>query len=290
MIALPFYGAAQAAKVRLYREDCSTMKKKEPSLTELRESIDPHKVPRHVAIIMDGNGRWAQRRGMPRVFGHKQGAERVRNVVELAQKIGIEVLTLYAFSDENWGRPRQEVSFLMEMLSVYLRSEIANMRSKGIRFRTIGRVERLPHTAKKWVEKAMAETAANTGLIMNLALSYGGRGEILQAIKRLAETGDLPEELREEHLSAHLDTAGLPDPDLIIRTSGERRISNFLLWQAAYAELYFTDVLWPDFDEKELLLSLVDYQKRQRRFGLTGEQIPQDERRVATATAAKHHR
>ena len=266
------------------------MKKKEPTVSELRELIDPLKLPHHIAIIMDGNGRWAQRRGMPRVFGHKRGAERVKNIVELAQKFGIEVLTLYAFSDENWGRPRQEVSFLMEMLGVYLRSEIANMRAKGIRFRTIGRIEKLPQTAKKWVEKAMSETAANTGLIMNLALSYGGRGEILQAIKRLTEAGDLPEELSEEHLSAHLDTAGLPDPDLIIRTSGERRISNFLLWQAAYAELYFTDVLWPDFDEKELLLSLVDYQKRHRRFGLTAEQIPQDERRVATAPAAKSQR
>ena len=266
------------------------MKKKEPTLTELRELIDPHKLPRHIAIIMDGNGRWAQRRGMPRVFGHKRGAERVRNVVELSRKLGIEVLTLYAFSDENWGRPRQEVSFLMDMLGGYLRSEIATMRANGIRFRTIGRTERLPQTAKKWVDKAMSETEENTGLILNLALSYGGRGEILQAIRRMIEAGELPDELREEHLSAHLDTAGLPDPDLIIRTSGERRISNFLLWQAAYAELYFTDVLWPDFDEKELLLSLVDYQKRHRRFGLTAEQVPQDERRVAAASAAKSHR
>ncbi len=266
------------------------MKKKEPTLNELRDMTDPVKLPRHMAIIMDGNGRWAQRRGMPRIFGHKRGAERVRDVVELTRKLGIEVLTLYAFSDENWGRPRQEVSFLMDMLGGYLRTEIATMRANGIRFRTIGRTERLPATARKWVEKAIAETAGNAGMVLNLALSYGGRNEILQAVRRLVEQGALPEDLREEHLSAHLDTAGLPDPDLIVRTSGERRISNFLLWQAAYAELYFTEVLWPDFDEKELLLALVDFQKRSRRFGLTGEQASRTETRVPALHPAKSQR
>jgi undecaprenyl diphosphate synthase len=230
-------------------------------------------IPRHVAIIMDGNGRWAVRRGMPRIMGHKRGAETVRSVVELCRKLGIEVLTLYAFSDENWGRPRQEVSFLMNMLGGYLRSEIKTMKANGIRFRTIGRIDRLPKTAQKWVEKAVSETAGNSGMVLNLALSYGGRGEILEAIKRIQSFGDIPGELDEQQFSAHLDTAGLPDPDLIVRTSGEKRISNFLLWQAAYAELYFTDVLWPDFNEKELLAALLDFQGRQRRFGLTEEQL-----------------
>ncbi|MDH4161518.1 MAG: isoprenyl transferase [Nitrospirota bacterium] len=266
------------------------MKKKESTVEDLRGMIDMQKLPRHIAIIMDGNGRWAQRRGMPRVFGHKRGAERVKNVVEQCRALGIQILTLYAFSDENWGRPREEVSFLMDMLGSYLRSEIDSMKKNGIRFRTIGRIERLPASASTWIEKARSETEQNSGMVLNLALSYGGRGEILQAIRRLQSAGGIPEELREEHLSRHLDTAGLPDPDLMIRTSGEQRISNFLLWQAAYAELYFTEVLWPDFDEKELLLSIVDYQKRHRRFGLTGEQLPQGVGRDDAPTAAESHR
>ena len=249
------------------------MKKKEPGIAELRAAIDRENLPEHVAIIMDGNGRWAVRRGMPRVLGHKRGAETVRNVVEQCRKLGIAVLTLYAFSDENWGRPRQEVSFLMDMLGSYLRSEISKMQANGIRFRSIGRTERLPKTAQKWVEKAAAETAENTGMVLNLALSYGGRGEILEAVKRMQASGNVPEDITEEQFSSYLDTAGLPDPDLIIRTSGEKRISNFLLWQSAYAELYFTDVLWPDFDERELLSAFLDYQRRQRRFGLTEEQL-----------------
>jgi undecaprenyl diphosphate synthase len=249
------------------------MKKKEPGISELRAAIDRENLPAHVAIIMDGNGRWAVRRGMPRILGHKRGGETVSNVVEQCRNLGIRVLTLYAFSDENWGRPRQEVSFLMDMLGSYLRSEIARMKANGIRFRTIGRTERLPKTAQKWVEKALADTAENTGMVLNLALSYGGRGEIVEAVRRLQTTGGVPGDLTEERFSSYLDTAGLPDPDLIIRTSGEKRISNFLLWQSAYAELYFTDVLWPDFDEKELLTAFLDYQRRQRRFGLTEEQI-----------------
>jgi undecaprenyl diphosphate synthase len=251
--------------------------KKKPAIAELRESLDKSNLPRHVAIIMDGNGRWARRRGLPRIYGHKRGADVVRSVVEQCRKLGIGVVTLYAFSDENWGRPKEEVSFLMGMLGDFLRSEIASMMSNGVRFRTIGRIDRLPKTAQKWVERATAETASNAGLVLNLALSYGGRGEILQAVKRMEAAGGIPEDLREEHLAAHLDTAGLPDPDLIIRTSGERRISNFLLWQAAYAELYFTEVLWPDFDERELLTALLDFQGRQRRFGLTGEQVSSDD-------------
>ena len=237
---------------------------------------------------MDGNGRWAVRRGMPRIVGHKRGGETVRSVVEQCRKLGITVLTLYAFSDENWGRPRQEISFLMDMLGSYLRSEIARMKANGIRFRSIGRTERLPKTALKWVEKAAAETSENTGMVLNLALSYGGRGEILEAVKRMQASGGVPGDLTEEQFSSHLDTAGLPDPDLIIRTSGEKRISNFLLWQSAYAELYFTDVLWPDFDEKELLTALLDYQRRQRRFGLTEEQLGGNAGRPSGIVSSAH--
>ena len=249
------------------------MTRKGPSIQELRESLDPAALPQHVAVIMDGNGRWARRRGKPRIFGHRRGVDRVRSSVELCRKLGVRVLTLYAFSDENWGRPKEEVSFLMDMLGRFLKAEIATMKANGIRFRTIGRTERLPRSAQLWIERAVAETAGNEGMVLNLALSYGGSGEILQAVRRLAASGGIPDDLQEAHLVAHLDTAGLPDPDLIIRTSGEQRISNFLLWQAAYAELYFTEVLWPDFDERELLTAFLDFQKRNRRFGLTGEQV-----------------
>jgi undecaprenyl diphosphate synthase len=230
-------------------------------------------MPRHVAIIMDGNGRWALRKGLPRIAGHKRGVETVRRITEECRRIGIDVLTLYAFSDENWGRPKAEVGFLMDLLGTFLKSEIATMKANDIRFRTIGRIERLPSSARKWMEKAVTETAGNSGMVLNLALSYGGRGEILEAIKRLNASGTTAEQLTDEVFSSYLDTAGLPDPDLIIRTSGEKRISNFLLWQAAYAELYFTDTLWPDFSEKDLHAALVDYQGRQRRFGLTQEQL-----------------
>jgi len=259
------------------------MKKKEPAIEELRERLDRDNLPKHVAIIMDGNGRWALRRGLPRVLGHKKGAETVRRVVELCRKLGISVLTLYAFSDENWGRPKQEVGFLMDMLGNFLKAEISTMKANGIRFRTIGRTERLPASAQKWTNRAIAETAENAGMVLNLALSYGGRGEIIEAIKRLHESNGAMGKLTEETFSAQLDTAGLPDPDIIVRTSGEKRISNFLLWQAAYAELYFTDVLWPDFNERELLVALLDYQGRQRRFGLTEEQLA----RTGSGRAAK---
>ena len=256
--------------------DKSDKKKKDaPTVEELRAQVDRAGMPRHVAVIMDGNGRWALRRGLPRVAGHKRGAERVRRITEVCRGLGISVLTLYAFSDENWGRPKQEIGFLMDMLGSFLKAEIATMKANGIKFRTIGRIERLQASVQSWVEKAVSETADNTGLILNLALSYGGRGEILAAIKRINEAGGEGGPLTEEVFASHLDTAGLPDPDLIIRTSGEKRISNFLLWQAAYAELYFTNTLWPDFEEKNLLEAIIDYQGRQRRFGLTQEQLVQ---------------
>jgi len=249
------------------------MKSKMPTVEELRASVAVNDLPKHVAIIMDGNGRWALQRGMPRIAGHKKGADTVRLITEECRSLGVKVLTLYAFSDENWGRPREEVSFLMDMLGSFLRSEIATMKKNGIRFRTIGRIERLPEAVRAWIGRAVDETVANTGMVLNLALSYGGRGEIIEAIKRLSEAGAVIGDLTEEAFSAQLDTAGLPDPDLIIRTSGEKRISNFLLWQAAYAELYFTDVLWPDFKSEDLLRAIFDYQGRQRRFGLTQEQL-----------------
>jgi undecaprenyl diphosphate synthase len=251
------------------------MTKKNSSNEALMAKLDAANLPRHVAIIMDGNGRWALRRGLPRIAGHKRGAENVRRITEVCRGLGISVLTLYAFSDENWGRPKQEVGFLMDMLGSFLKTEIATMKANGIKFRTIGRTERLPVSVRTWIDKAMNETAANTGLVLNLALSYGGRGEILEAIRRMYAAGSAAGALTEETFAAYLDTAGLPDPDLIIRTSGEKRISNFLLWQAAYAELYFADTLWPDFEEKDLLTAIIDYQGRQRRFGLTQEQLVQ---------------
>lgn len=249
------------------------MKKKIPLGEDHRVNADGAGMPRHIAVIMDGNGRWALRRGLPRIAGHKKGVDVVRSVTEQCRKLGIQVLTLYAFSDENWGRPRDEVGFLMDLLGTFLKAEIATMKANGIRFRTIGRIERIPASARAWIDRAAAETVGNTGMVLNLALSYGGRGEILEAIKRMRAaniaTGDLTDEL----FSSYLDTAGLPEPDLIIRTSGEKRISNFLLWQSAYAEFYFTDTLWPDFEAKDLLAAIQDYQGRQRRFGLTQDQL-----------------
>jgi undecaprenyl diphosphate synthase len=249
------------------------MKRKNQDLERLRAEMDRNCLPKHVAIIMDGNGRWAQRMGLPRIAGHKKGVETVRLVTEQCRQYGIQVLTLYAFSDENWGRPKEEVGFLMDLLGTFLKAEIKTMKENGIRFRTIGRIERLPASARVWIERAVSETAANTGMVLNLALSYGGRGEILEAIKRMRSANTGTTDISEEVFSSFLDTAGLPDPDLIIRTSGEKRISNFLLWQAAYAELYFAGTLWPDFKEQDLLAALLDYQGRQRRFGLTQDQL-----------------
>jgi undecaprenyl diphosphate synthase len=241
-------------------------------LAQLRAQLDTNNLPTHIAVIMDGNGRWALRNGLPRVAGHKRGVDTVRRVSEQCRQYGIKVLTLYAFSDENWGRPKEEVGFLMDLLGTFLKAEIATMKANGIRFRTIGRTERLPASVQTWIKRALSETEKNTGMVLNVALSYGGRGEILEAIKRM-RSANVAAEVTEEIFSSFLDTAGLPDLDLIIRTSGEKRISNFLLWQAAYAELYFTDTLWPDFEEPDLLAALLDYQGRQRRFGLTQDQL-----------------
>lgn len=235
------------------------------------------KIPRHIAIIMDGNGRWAKNRALPRIMGHRQGMESVREVVTACRELGVEVLTLFAFSAENWRRPRREIRALMSLLKKYIRSEIDALNRNQIRVNFIGDIERLPEDVRPFLDMAIQKTASNTGMILNLALSYGGRQEIVRAASRLAAAavrGDItPENITEEMFSSYLFTAGQPDPDLLIRTSGEQRVSNFLLWQIAYAELYVTDILWPDFRRKHLYQALLDYQKRKRRFGLTDEQL-----------------
>jgi undecaprenyl diphosphate synthase len=245
----------------------------QPGSTEwtLANAIDPNRLPAHVAIIMDGNGRWAKRRNLPRVAGHKAGIASVRTSVETCAQLGLQALTLYAFSVENWKRPRSEVETLWRLLRVYLRRELPTLQNNNIRLSVIGRPHALSGPVRRDLEATCAATAANTGLRLTLAINYGGRAEITDAVRQLvceAEKGTLsPESITEEHISARLYTAGLPDPDLLIRTSGEMRVSNFLLWQIAYAELYVTEVLWPDFNREELLRALVDYQKRDRRFG-----------------------
>ncbi|MEK6680356.1 MAG: isoprenyl transferase [Nitrospirota bacterium] len=244
---------------------------------ELIALIDKDRLPRHVAFIMDGNGRWARDRYLPRIAGHKQGIESVRDIIKLSIELGIKVLTFYAFSVENWRRPEDEVNALMSLLESYLQNELRGMMENGIRFYTIGRGNELPESVRKWIEKVTNETRDNKKLTLNMALSYGGRAEITDAAKAMAQ--DLKnnkvsiEEITEEFFARYLNTNGLPDPDLMIRTSGEARISNFLLWQMAYTELHFTKTLWPDFRRHEMLLALIDYQRRERRFGRTSEQV-----------------
>jgi undecaprenyl diphosphate synthase len=216
---------------------------------------------------MDGNGRWAELRGLPRIEGHRRGVERSREVIEISAEIGLKALTLYAFSMENWRRPFAEVTMLMKLLETYLRKEITSFMEHDIVFRTIGDVSRLPDNVRKVVAEAEEKTACNKGMFLITALSYSGRNEILGAVRKIISKGIGPEELTEEVFASHLDTAGVPAPDLIVRTSGEMRISNFLLWQAAYSELYFTDTFWPDFSKEEFLLAIQDYQRRDRRFG-----------------------
>ncbi len=234
------------------------------------------RLPRHVAIIMDGNGRWANRRALPRIMGHRQGVKAVRSTVRLCRELNIPVLTLYAFSQENWGRPRAEVSALMDLLHDYLTGELDEMLGNQISLRAIGQIERLPERVRTCLLDTIERTSSNTAMILNLALSYGGRAEIVGAVRRLAHkclSGILnPEDIDEAMFASNLDTAGLPDPDLLIRTSGENRLSNFLLFQTAYSEFYITPVLWPDFDKEELFKALFEYQKRERRFGLNNEQ------------------
>ncbi|MBP1727847.1 MAG: pyrophosphate synthase [Deltaproteobacteria bacterium] len=235
------------------------------------------KLPNHLAIIMDGNGRWAQARMLPRIMGHRKGVQTVRLIVEECTKVGIRFLTLFAFSAENWSRPKTEVRSLMSLLKKYIRLEVPRMMRNNTRFRVIGNRDDLPEDVRIALDDAMAVTAGNSGMTLTLALSYGSRQEILQAAKAVAAdivNGRLlPAELTENSFSDYLYTAALPDPDLLIRTSGEMRISNFMLWQLAYAELYFTEVNWPDFGREELHKALNDYRLRERRFGLTSDQL-----------------
>lgn len=224
-------------------------------------------VPYHVGIIMDGNGRWASQRGLPRSIGHQKGAEIVKNIVKSAADIGIKALTLFAFSEENWQRPKGEVSLLMRLAERYLKKEIHDLHKENVRFHVIGNREKLPQSLQDIIFTAESTTAHNTGFILNLALSYSGRWDITQAIQKLLQASPDPGHITEDVISKHLSLQYIPDPDLIIRTSGEQRISNFLLWQAAYSELYFSSVMWPDFNREELLLAVHEYQQRQRRFG-----------------------
>jgi len=238
----------------------------------LAGQIQADRLPAHIAIIMDGNGRWARRRHLPRVAGHKAGIASVRSTVETCAQMGIAALTLYAFSVENWKRPRAEVDTLWRLLRIYLRNELPTMMRNGVRLSTLGRMDDLAPQIRRDLEATCAETASNTGLQLNLALNYGGRAEIVDAVRTLIDDARKNNtldhlEVTEAAIGARLYTAGLPDPDLLIRTSGEMRVSNFLLWQIAYAELYVTETLWPDFDRAELLRAVVDYQKRDRRFG-----------------------
>ncbi len=232
---------------------------------------DKEKLPRHVAIIMDGNGRWAKKRAMPRTFGHRKGVETLKDIVRFSSDIGIEVLTVYAFSTENWKRPSSEVSFLMNLFKEFLDREIDEMQRLNIRFNFIGDISELNEILRQTFISAKERTAANTGLIFNVAVNYGGRAEIIAAVRKIAksvEAGDLSsEEISEATIAQGLDTAGQPDPDLLIRPSGDFRISNFLLWQLAYTEFWFTETLWPDFSVAEFTEALAIFQKRERRFG-----------------------
>ena len=234
-------------------------------------SIDWERLPRHVAIIMDGNGRWAAQRGQPRIAGHRAGVEAVRAAVDTGARLGLGALTLYAFSTENWKRPRYEIDALMRMLRRYLRLELDEIDKQNIRFQTIGRTGALARNVRSEIDKATARTAENTGMILAVALNYGGRAEIVDAcraaVRRLLDEGSAPDELTEERIANELYTRTMPDLDLLVRTSGELRISNFLLWQAAYSEIHVTDTLWPDFRRLHLLEAIVDYQGRDRRFG-----------------------
>ncbi len=239
--------------------------------------LRPDRIPRHVAIIMDGNGRWAERRGLSRIEGHRAGLEALRASVRAAHELGISILTLYAFSLENWNRPRAEVRELMRMLEFYLQSELGEVMRNGIRVRSIGRTERLPLLARRLLEAAIAKTRNNSEMDLVFALSYGGRAEIVDAARKLLRDAELgavnPEHLDEKTFSNYLYAPELPDPDFLIRTGGEYRVSNFLLWQIAYAELYTTEVMWPDFRKQHLVEALLAYQQRERRFGLTSAQV-----------------
>ncbi len=244
---------------------------------DTKQQIDLSRLPRHIAIIMDGNGRWAKKQGLARMFGHKQGVETVHNITVAATELGVEYLTLYTFSTENWNRPKEEVDALMTLLVDTIAKETPTLMENNVQLQTIGNLSRMPDDVRTKFLQCIEQTSGNTGLTMVLALSYSARWEItraMQAAVRLAQEGQLrAEEVNEPMVSSLMTTADIPDPDLLIRTSGEYRISNFLLWQLAYSELYFTDCLWPEFTPEELYKAIIDYQKRERRFGKTSEQL-----------------
>ncbi len=247
----------------------------------LAQAIDPERLPAHIAIIMDGNGRWAKQRTLPRVAGHRAGINAVRTSVETCARLGIKVLTLYAFSVENWKRPRAEVETLWRLLQHYLKQELPELQKNDVRLQPIGRLEALPAPVRRELETTAEATASNRGMLLNLAINYGGRAEIVDAFNGILEMARLDGsigtlKIDEETISASLYTASCPDPDLLIRTSGEMRLSNFLLWQIAYAELYITETLWPDFSRADLLQAVLDYQKRDRRYGGLGETRARD--------------
>ncbi len=241
------------------------------------KEIEPTRLPQHIAIIMDGNGRWAERHAMGRIMGHRKGADSVRETIRTCRRIGIRYLTLYAFSMENWLRPKAEVSGLLRLLKEYLKNEVQEMMDQDIRLIAIGNLDSLGKSVHMTLKSTMERTAGNQGMVLNLALSYGGRDEMVEAARQMVSDGVAgkitPAEVTKELFAARLFTAGLPDPDLLIRTGGECRISNFLLWQMAYTEFYFTETLWPDFRERHLLKAIADYQQRERRFGMTSEQV-----------------
>lgn len=244
---------------------------------DLREKVDINNLPKHIAVIMDGNGRWAKQRGGLRIFGHKSAITAVRETVEAAAELGVQYLTLYAFSTENWSRPASEVSALMQLLVTTIRKETATLNKNNIRLQTIGDTESLPKSCQQELMEAIEMTSGNSRMTLVLALSYSGRWEIAQAMRKLAtkvEKGELKAtEITEGMIAENLGTAGMPDPELLIRTSGEMRISNFLLWQLAYTELYITELLWPDFRKEHLYEAIISYQRRERRFGKTSEQL-----------------
>jgi undecaprenyl diphosphate synthase len=245
----------------------------------LLEKLDLSRLPRHLAVIMDGNGRWAQRRHLPRMAGHRKGTETARTTIETCARLKIEALTLYAFSVENWRRPKAEIDFLMQLLREYIRQEMPLIQRNNIRMRFLGRADELPPEVRRDTREAMEETAKNTGMVLCIALNYGGRAEIVDAANAILaqkRASGAAEKLTENDLEKHLYTADLPDPDLLIRTSGEMRVSNFLLWQIAYAEIFVTETLWPDFNRARLLESFVEFQKRDRRYGGLGDSDESD--------------
>jgi len=243
----------------------------------MKEEIDKDNIPNHIAIIMDGNGRWAQKKGAMRIFGHKNAMTAVREVIEGSAELGVKYITLYAFSTENWSRPQDEINALMELLVNAIADEVGNMIKNNIRLSMIGDMQSLPKACQSNLDQAMQKTGNNTGLTVVLALSYSGKWDIKEAVKSIVEkvvSNEISkEDINQELISSHLNTKGIQDPELLIRTSGELRISNFMLWQMAYTELYFTDVLWPDFRKEHLHEAILAYQKRERRFGKTGAQI-----------------